>query len=642
MSDNRIQLKKPNIEVSLGFLEPMPALTSDSLLHNNWSIQRESKTFKEGLMTRAILQNNGEVPLRIRSIQWKTLPAKGYRPPLTFPSELQPQLYSPECLRSEDFSVGSTRGNAFHQPLLNTKTLLADSEDETFPGFFIGANNGNCGFLCVAASAERFHPRFKLHGQTGQDEWAFDIEEVPCGNDHLELQPGEKLFGEWLYFLISDTNEPQKALMPYYEILSDTGYCERIKDHNPLPQQRIWCSWNYDFFNDITEADYFGQIELLDRHYTNVKFMQLDDGYQIDYPGGQRAMIDFLYGEPENTFNPEKFSIGPKELADRTRAAGYRPAIWLGLWAAASSPMITEHPEWILLDENGHEVEFEFSSYQTLKILDPSVPEVREYIGKVCRIVFQEWGYEGVKLDFWSFAFEKKNLRYRYPGKTSAQWRDWLVSTFRKYLPVDGFFGFCVVAGTGNPVIHKGGDYFRCTEDIDHGWWSRVVEIAAWTANTRMIMPENTVIANIDSIGWSDRFSLQEWKTWLDICAVSGACIELSGDLRKLPDEKHKLLSETLQLCDLRARIYLPDLSTATRLAPPPLWISESEKHFLVGFFNWHENEKRIAPLAKLASADTSFSKLDWSPARCGEDFNKEEHMLPPKGSLLLKANKKE
>ena len=334
------------------------------------------------------------------------------------------------------------------------------------------------------------------------------------------------------------------------------------------------------------------QIPIIRENFPNVKFIQLDDGYQKEIVPGARAMIDLVY-DGVDPFDPVKFPCGAKGLADQIKAEGFRPAIWLGLWASKVSRMVQEHPDWVLQDELGRPMIFD-AWYGGTCVLDASLIEVQEYFERVAETVFGKWGYEGVKLDFSSFAFEGKRNLLRGP-LTPLEAKSRLLASFRKHLPKDGFFGWCVVCGTGHPLVGLEADYFRNAEDIGKGNWDLARRIALWTLNTNLLMRRRPVFPNIDSVGWSPDFDDTAWQSWLNLCAISGAAIEISGDLAKLPQERIERMAKTMELSDPHRLLTCPDFQRGRVDQPPAFWVAEGPDDRLVAIFNWKDEPGTLA-----------------------------------------------
>ncbi len=629
-SVQNIHLVHSKFNVGIVGLAPAAILADGQSTDTPYGVSVDVTTPEAGCcVAQATITNRGSASLRLQGIRWRFDPEEKNGPALSFPVALQPQVFATENLRGDYFGTGTVEGDRFAYPLTNQPVEYGQAEDHVFPGVFVAAAEAAVGLLIAQASQRRFHALYRFRGRMErQERWLFEIEERVSGITTLELAPGESLCGEKLFFHVTDTNDPQRATAAYFRRLHATGAFAR-RAHNPLPTQRIYCTWNYDFMADIDEQKVLGQIPVLKQHFPSVKFVQLDDGYQSCHGPDQRAMIDLCYGDLEKPFDPVRFPEGPKALADRIKAAGLRPAIWLGLWASTGSRMLKDHPDWVLRDDTGAPLLFT-KWYGGTAILDPSVPGVRDYLDRMCRTVFGEWGFEGVKLDFSSFAFNGKRVRYRHPGKTAIELRHELESIFRRHLPRDGFFGWCVVAGTAQPFLSQA-DYFRNAMDIGHGNWDVARRIALWTANTYLLLQEAPCLPNIDSIGWSKDFDETSWNTWLSFCAISGAAVEVSGDLRKLPETRLRRLARTLELSDPDRIVRCPGLGSVRDQAPA-VWMAEGARSSLVGVFNWREQPALVDVAAVLPALAGRRAVDAWSGAT---ETLPASVTLEPRGSRL-------
>lgn len=589
---------------------------------------------EQGVVTaQLVVENRGNKPVRIARLRWGGPIGPGSKPALWFPPVLEPRVFATENLRGDFLFHGTTFGDRYVEPLSNATREYGWSEDHLFPGTFIAASHKPVGLWCAAATAERFHPIFRFQGGNERGQWRFEIDELPSGSSAVELAPGDSLHGELFHFELSSTSDPQQAGERYFETLRRRGAFNR-HDSNPLPSQRIYCSWNYDFFSDITFDKIMSQAEVIRTHLPTVKFLQLDEGFQRQGRGGRRTQIEMAYGVDE-PFDTERFPGGGKAIADAIRAAGLRPAIWLGLFARTNSDMIEQHPEWILRDESGRPIAWgkEDQGVGQTGVLDPSRAGVRDYLERLCTILFDQFGFEGLKLDFSSFAFESKRVRFA-EGGTGLHWRRWLADMVRRHLPADGFFGWCVAAGTGDPLLAPQADYFRAAIDISRGRWANVLRIAAWMANTHMLMSRRPTLPNIDSIGYSEHLTPAQQQSWLNLAAVTGAALEVSGDLRRYSPSQLQTLNRTLELSDPQRRVWCPDLHQATAQRPPAIWIADGTDQ-LVGVFNWSEEPVEIDVSSVLAGPAYDA----WS----NRSIPRVERIaLPPHASQLLRIDRKQ
>jgi len=280
-------------------LTPLPVLYGCSGKDCGYTVKLSVQALsKKSAVVQTVIKNTGRTALRISRIRWSIPQFDGNTPSLIFPADYEPFYFSTENYRGDFMVVGSAVGDHFMRPYPNETVEIGWSEDRLFPGLFIGSQNKTLGLFCASASQDKFHTIFRLRGGNSPDTRGFEIEEYPTGTEYISIAPGEGLEGEKLFFAVLDTNDPQMATAGYYRYLHSRGTFERAKKHNPLANQRIWCSWNYNFFSNITEEDCFRQIPVLKKYLPMVKFLQLDDGYQavIKQAGepSQRMQIDFL------------------------------------------------------------------------------------------------------------------------------------------------------------------------------------------------------------------------------------------------------------------------------------------------------------------------------------------------------------
>jgi Alpha-galactosidase len=121
---------------------------------------------------------------------------------------------------------------------------------------------------------------------------------------------------------------------------------------------------------------------------------QIDDGWEI------------AVGEWKP--DPVKFPGGMKVFADAIEAKGMIPGLWIApLLVTKSCALYKEKPEWLLRDARGRPVPAGLNPGWdgTFYCLDPSLPEVEDYLAGVFSTIIEDWGYRYVKLDFLYAAF---------------------------------------------------------------------------------------------------------------------------------------------------------------------------------------------------------------------------------------------
>lgn len=154
----------------------------------------------------------------------------------------------------------------------------------------------------------------------------------------------------------------------------------------PRTQEKLagYSSW-YNRFESITERDILRDLDGCRLLLKQGDLFQIDDGWE-------RAVGNWL---PD----PFKFPGGMKPLADRAHEAGFLAGLWLAPFSVQrDSRIFREHPEW-LLQKDG--VPYQSGcNWGGFYALDIDQPDVIHYLESVFRRVFDEWGYDLVKLDF--------------------------------------------------------------------------------------------------------------------------------------------------------------------------------------------------------------------------------------------------
>jgi alpha-galactosidase len=115
------------------------------------------------------------------------------------------------------------------------------------------------------------------------------------------------------------------------------------------------------------------------------------DVFQVD-DGWQRKVGDWEING--------KFPSGMPALADRIRAAGLKPGLWLApLLVHEGSQAFADHPDWMLRDEAGAPAPAGWNWGGRLHALDATNPDA---LAHACDILptAVEWGFDYLKLDF--------------------------------------------------------------------------------------------------------------------------------------------------------------------------------------------------------------------------------------------------
>ena len=156
---------------------------------------------------------------------------------------------------------------------------------------------------------------------------------------------------------------------------------------SPRTTEKIagYSSW-YNRYQDISEQS------ILDDLAGCAGMLQPGDLFQID-DGWEPFVGDWL--EPDG----KKFPNGMEAAADAIHEKGFRAGLWLAPFVAQEgSALLREHPDWFLLHDG--EKWCNGSNWGGFYSLDIDRPAVIAYLEETFRRVFDEWGFDLVKLDF--------------------------------------------------------------------------------------------------------------------------------------------------------------------------------------------------------------------------------------------------
>ena len=218
-----------------------------------------------------------------------------------------------------------------------------------------------------------------------------------------------------------------------------------------------YTSW-YNRYEDISEQSILKDLEGAAAHLEPGDLFQIDDGWEP-------AVGDWLEADPE------KFPCGMKALADAIHEKGFQAGLWLAPFVACQkSKLYQEHPKWFYFHER--QPWYCGSNWGGFYALDFDYPEVREYLKETFRRVFEEWGFDLVKLDFLYAAAPFGDEKETRAGRMIR------AMEFLRELCGDK-----LILGCGVPLMPAFGlvDYCRISCDVGLDWddspWMRLVNL---------------------------------------------------------------------------------------------------------------------------------------------------------------------
>lgn len=411
-----------------------------------------------------------------------------------------------------------------------------------------------------------------------------------------------------------------------------------------LHQQPVYCTWNYGIYTDIDEAKCLQRLDVVAQIQDGGGWFQIDHGYQlVDRQTGVACIeVDAFYPDASGAWDFGRFPSGPRALADAIRERGLRPSLWFSPRVGIDGIVARRHPDWLLRNVSG-----EALSDTGHYLLDYSVAGAREFIERCVATITRDWGFEGLKLDFYSWMFDHPRARYSV-SSTGQQLRVEMGRMMRRYLGPDGYFLHCISAPLGNPLLAQAGfDAYRAGIDIGDGDWAHHVNGSAWLLPGVLASGRGTWLANIDSCLGAPEIPATERRSRLAFAYITNGMLEFSGpaerfdepmlrDYRRLVDRLDQGQGEVL--CLDQAAFFGPALPRILlRRHDPQSRSAQSGIAVTAAFLNWTDAPQTI--IFDFGAMGKSEKRTTWRDFWSGEEYSLSSAkplVLPPRSSLLL------
>lgn len=211
-----------------------------------------------------------------------------------------------------------------------------------------------------------------------------------------------------------------------------------------------YSSW-YNRFDRITDETITEDLEGCSRVLKEGDLFQIDDGWQIRVGDWEADLA--------------KFPRGMKASVDDIHSRGYLAGLWLAPFSAAhDSSIVREHPDWMLM-HNGRPW-YAGCNWGGFYALDIDNPEVQDYLASVFDKVFNEWGFDLVKLDFLYGAAPHMTARGKFFGESRGGRMCRAMRYLRKWCGDGLILGCGVPLGPAFGVV----DYCRIGCDAGLDW----------------------------------------------------------------------------------------------------------------------------------------------------------------------------
>jgi hypothetical protein len=430
------------------------------------------------------------------------------------------------------------------------------------------------------------------------------------GIERKAIEAGKTLELDGVFIQFRMNGDLNEAYTDYLQVLKKANGTRWEK--NPLRKEFFFDPWNNYLYWEQEADALLHTAQKIQTHFSKVAWVAVDDGYQIStvnpYPTLKREVsgeLDFDHATEMLWYNhcpgisfafsdslgedQRKFPDGLLGFATRIHDLGMRPELWMGLQTSSHSPCFQQHPDWFHLLELGDH-----------RLLDVSIPEVRQQMEKVLRTYYGSGKFEAIKLDFWTNLFENPDLKFRCQEKTGAEWREWFFKLLRSCLPEDGFISLGCTLAMGAPFSAKWVDSYRHSDDMRDGDWDVVKTSVRWSVVPLLTHGFGQPIADADTLSLFNGLSPNELECWANYAYVTGSLVELGGHPIRWDEAGVKWLRRYLDHPCAGERVWVGDAESWGRDALPHV-VYRAEKadgdgSYLVSLHNWSDAPLKLVP----------------------------------------------
>lgn len=438
---------------------------------------------------------------------------------LTFPIDYK---RTAEDAKDSEFDIEA--GNRWADPGVVSERIGA-SPYQPFPAIIISNYKTNVGLVHGSLSQKTcFHNYLADHEE---DKIRLRILSSFKAIDALLVTPGRTVTDCWYLGKTEEADDYERIFAKYADELRKVlpaNYGSSYINRDNM----TWGTWNDGITRKVNEQLMLEEAAFIKENYPTVHWIQLDDGYAVYNKSAFGLGVPY---EGEEGIDHNKFPHGLRYVTDRLREMGLRPSLWIGGFCPHPTKIYQEHPEWFI-----------DYSYRVPKSspLDVSQEEVREYMKKALHVLLEEYGFDGVKHDFWSYAFEDSHNLLKNKDKSGYEYRSWWLKELRNAMAKDGYLQTGCDIVMGNPFL---GEYFtnyRYGIDISADNWDNMKTNYLWGIACYATHTGDLIVPNSDAIGLLPNCPEDVAMFWINYCLVSHTMVELAGKLSKT-DDQHRL-----------------------------------------------------------------------------------------------------
>jgi len=436
---------------------------------------------------------------------------------------------------------------------------------------------------------------------------------IRSNGEGKQLKPGESIHYEQL--VLNRSSRWQDLLDSFGSAIAKENGINQLKDVD----FRGWATWDYYAYR-FSADDIYENTQLIKQLAPTANLIQIDAGWY-----SQRG--DFANSRAD-------LPGGMKEVAERIKAAGMTPGVWVdGFRANTDSEVFKKHPEYFLQDEDGNTIiqvrKPEGVADRDRVYLDYSHPGARAHMAECLRAIREDMRAPYFKVDFMRYGLNSEILKAN-PGYRSIRAHDPSITdvermriglqTIRDAIGPDNYilgcsavFGPCIgfVDGmrTGGDINPRFEDFpERVLANIGNYYLSgRVFNGDADYLVFREAADEDESVAE-GSSKHGGRLTINEAQMWADLNKLYGNCRLSSDKLMTLRPERQALLAEVFSYPAMDETIPLDYWQHGkNREDGYELLLARQGKDIYLGIFNWSDEKKEY----KLSAFESGVQSLN-------------------------------
>jgi len=427
-----------------------------------------------------------------------------------------------------------------------------------------------------------------------------------------QLRPGESIKYEQI--VLSRMSDWQDILDAFGSAIAEENGIKQLKKVD----FKGWATWDYYAYKFSTN-DIFENTILMKQLAPSTNLIQIDAGWYT-----QRG--DFSTSRAD-------FPGGMKEVANRIKAAGMMPGVWIdGMRANTDSEVFKNHPEYFLHDQDGNvivQVRRPEGPDRDRVYLDYSHPGAQAHMAECIRAVTKEMGIPYLKIDFLRFGLNAeilqvnpsfKSIKPFDPAITDIERMRLGLQTMRVaagpdiyILGCSAVFGPCIGFVDG---MRTGGDinprFEAFSERVLANAGNSYLSGKAFNGDADYLVfreaADEDEFVSQEKVKHGGGLTLNEAQMWADFVKLYGK-VRLSSDkLATLRKERRELLKEVF------------DFPVMDETVPLDFWqhgkdkgdgyeliLARHTEDIYLGIFNWSEETKEYS----LPDFEGGIKKLD-------------------------------